>query len=328
MNQTATIHKMNELARKGKKFLFVIDYKTENSFVAPLNELNQHNILFDVEGHKNYSDSRLYPEEFYFKKKPVNFERYQQAFELAKKNIVDGNTYLLNLTFPTRIETDLSLRDIFHISQARYKLFFKNRFVVLSPEIFVKINGNKISSYPMKGTIDAGIERARSKILSDKKELAEHATIVDLIRNDLSRVARNVQVEKYRYLEKINTNGKDLLQVSSKISGQLPHDWQNNIGQLLFSLLPAGSITGAPKKKTMEIIAACENYNRGFYTGIFGVFDGKNLNSAVMIRFFEHKDGELWYKSGGGITSKSNLHDEYNELIDKVYVPLNRKYKS
>ena len=89
-----------------------------------------------------------------------------------------------------------------------------------------------------------------------------------------------------------------------------------------FKLLPAGSISGAPKKKTVEIICKAENYKRGFYTGIFGFFDGEKLDSGVMIRYIEEQNGKLIFKSGGGVTTFSDEEKEYNEMIDKVYVPI------
>jgi para-aminobenzoate synthetase component 1 len=176
----------------------------------------------------------------------------------------------------------------------------------------------------MKGTIDASIPNAREKILNDEKELAEHTTIVDLIRNDLSIVSEYVDVEEFRFVEEISTNQKNLLQVSSRISGELPSIYHSRIGEIIFNLLPAGSISGAPKKRTVEIIKEAESYNRGYYTGVFGIFDGKNLDSAVMIRFIEKDNDRLIYKSGGGITFQSNPLLEYQELIDKVYLPINR----
>ncbi|MFZ4582019.1 MAG: chorismate-binding protein, partial [Paludibacter sp.] len=125
------------------------------------------------------------------------------------------------------------------------------------------------------------------------------------------------------YIEKLQTNKADLLQVSSEIVGTLPTDYNDRLGDLIMSLLPAGSICGAPKPKTLEIIEKTENYNRGFYTGIFGFFDGKSVDSAVMIRFIEQQDNAFVFKSGGGITSQSNVQKEYDELIQKVYVPIN-----
>ena len=174
----------------------------------------------------------------------------------------------------------------------------------------------------MKGTIDADIFNAREKILSNKKEMAEHIMIVDLMRNDLSMVGNTIRVEKFRYIDKIEAGDKELFQVSSKITAKLPSDWRENLGDILDKILPAGSITGTPKKSTINIIESIEDYNREFYTGVFGIFDGDNLYSAVMIRFIEKESNRLYYKSGGGITIDSSLESEYNELLDKIYLPI------
>lgn len=174
----------------------------------------------------------------------------------------------------------------------------------------------------MKGTIDASLPDAYRLLMNDVKESAEHATIVDLIRNDLSMVAEQVTVTRYRYCDCLETNKGPILQTSSEICGVLPEDYCSHIGDIVFKLLPAGSITGAPKPKTMDIIAEAENYNRGFYTGVMGYFDGENLDSAVMIRFVEQEDGRFYFKAGGGITSKSSLESEYNEMKQKIYVPI------
>ena len=226
-------------------------------------------------------------------------------------------------------------------------------FVCFSPETFVRIKGGRIYSYPMKGTLDASLPNAEKQLMEDRKEAAEHATIVDLIRNDLSRVAENVRVDKYRYIDVLHTNKGDILQTSSEISGRLPEDYPHHLGKILDAQLPAGSITGAPKDKTMQIIQEAEGYDRGFYTGIMGIYDQGELNSAVMIRFIEEEtspvdfeaDGEknfnasegkgdeasegkrdeasrkLYFKAGGGITSKSDCRREYEEVIQKIYLP-------
>lgn len=233
-----------------------------------------------------------------------------------------GNTYLLNLTFPTEITVNANLLAIFSASQAPFKLYFKGQFITFSPERFVKIQDNVIKTYPMKGTIDATIPQARAKILNDIKEQAEHTMVVDLLRNDLSIIAKGVRVNQFRYINQINAGHKELLQVSSEITGILPSDWHCHIGDILLALLPAGSISGTPKKKTIEIIHSIENYERGFFTGIFGYFDGKQLDSAVMIRFIERQGQNLIYKSGGGITIDSQAEKEYQEMLDKVYIPI------
>ena len=91
---------------------------------------------------------------------------------------------------------------------------------------------------------------------------------------------------------------------------------------MLAKLLPAGSISGAPKVKTVEVIQQAEQGKRGYYTGVFGYFDGENLDSAVAIRYIEQINGQFWFRSGGGITAKSQLKEEYQELLEKVYVPI------
>lgn len=195
------------------------------------------------------------------------------------------------------------------------------QFVCFSPESFVRIKNGKIYSYPMKGTLDASLPNAEEVLMNDEKEAAEHATIVDLIRNDLSRVAERVRVDRYRYIDVLHTNKGDILQTSSEISGKLPSDYHNRIGDILAAMLPAGSITGAPKDKTVQIIHEAEGYDRGYYTGIMGIYDNGMLNSAVMIRFME-KDGEgIFFKAGGGITSKSDCRKEFEEVLQKVYLP-------
>jgi para-aminobenzoate synthetase component I len=86
--------------------------------------------------------------------------------------------------------------------------------------------------------------------------------------------------------------------------------------------LPAGSISGAPKKRTVEMIKEAETFDRGFFTGIFGVFNGNSMDTAVIIRFLENTDQGLFYKSGGGITVNSIAKEEYQEMIQKIYVPI------
>jgi para-aminobenzoate synthetase component 1 len=243
-----------------------------------------------------------------FQSEPVKFSRYAEAFRIVIDNARAGKTYLTNLTFPSKLTTNLSLQHIYHLSQAKYKLLYKNDFVVFSPETFVRINQGKIYSFPMKGTIDADLPGAKDLLLNDEKEMAEHITIVDLIRNDLSIHANDVRVEKFRYIDTLVTNRKKLLQVSSMISGSLPDNYHSKLGEIIFSMLPAGSVSGAPKEETLRIIR-------------MGYFDGRDFDSAVMIRFIEQQDEGMIYRSGGGITFMSDPEKEYQELIDKVYVP-------
>ena len=380
------IDKINRLASQDEPFLFVINYQGDKAFIRLLSDINPEECLFDFEGRGNFSHAwkETLKEEILKKEtseeeisettwqiEPPLYEDYKRSFNIVKSNIMAGNSYLTNLTCWVPVSCNLSLEEIFHRAKGKYKLLLRRKrtqaedkahlkeenieenltpFVCFSPETFVRIKGGRIYSYPMKGTLDASLPNAEKLLMEDRKEAAEHATIVDLIRNDLSRVAEDVRVDKYRYIDVLHTNKGDILQTSSEISGRLPEDYPHHLGEILDAQLPAGSITGAPKDKTMQIIQEAEGYDRGFYTGIMGIYDQGELNSAVMIRFIEEEtspvdfetDGEknfkakegkasegkepkanrkLYFKAGGGITSKSDCRKEYEEVIQKIYLP-------
>ena len=234
---------MSELGSRGIPFLFVIDFEMKQPFAIPLHEIDPGEIRYEVNGFSNFEkkapDSS---KELTFTIHPVSFERYREAFNLVRKNILHGNSFLLNLTMPSRLDTNFGMIDIFERSRAKYKLWFKDHFVVYSPETYVKISDGRISSFPMKGTIDAALPDAKTKLLKNKKELAEHFTIVDLIRNDLSMVAKNVRVDRFQYIDHLKTNRKELLQMSSEISGELPKNYRHHLGDIIFRMLPAGSM--------------------------------------------------------------------------------------
>lgn len=313
--------KLNALGREKRPFFFVVDYKLEQFYIQPLDALDD-DIIYAFSENKN-DIKNLTCKVFPWQKTFPSSERYIQKIEAVQEEIRSGNTYLLNLTAPTKIVLNTDLRTVYDVANAPFKLYFKDRFVCFSPERFIKICENKIFTYPMKGTIDASLPHAKETILNDEKEKAEHVMVVDLLRNDLSIVAKNVRVDRFRYVEEIQAGDKTLLQVSSQISGVLESSWHEGIGTLLTSMLPAGSISGTPKRKSVEIIERIEGYERGFFTGVFGVYDGECLDSAVMIRFLEKTaNGEYVFKSGGGITLLSDAQKEYEELCDKVYIPL------
>lgn len=375
------IDKINQLASQDEPFLFVINYQGDKAFIRLLSDINPEECLFDFEGRGNLSHvwketlkeetSEKEISETTWQIDPPLYEDYERSFNIVKSNIMAGNSYLTNLTCRVPVSCNLPLEEIFHRAKGKYKLLLRRKrtqaedkahlkeenieenltpFVCFSPETFVRIKGGRIYSYPMKGTLDASLPNAEKQLMEDRKEAAEHATIVDLIRNDLSRVAENVRVDKYRYIDVLHTNKGNILQTSSEISGRLPEDYRQHLGEILDAQLPAGSITGAPKDKTMQIIQEAEGYDRGFYTGIMGIYDQGELNSAVMIRFIEEEtspvdfetDGEknfkakegkasegkepkasrkLYFKAGGGITSKSDCRKEYEEVIQKIYLP-------
>lgn len=323
---------MNESGRTKTPFLFAVNFEMSEGFFIE-NPLRQTGVLFDVNGITNAEEASN-PEQvsninresnravdFSFIRYPENFKTYEKRFRRAMKALRAGETFLLNLTIKTPIETSLSLREIFERSFAKYRLYLPEKFVCFSPERFVKIRDGKIFSHPMKGTIDASLPNAAERLLNDRKEAVEHETIVKLTRDDLGRVATEVKVNRFRYIDRLKTSNGTILQTSSEVEGTLPTNYMQNLGTLFFKLLPAGSIAGTPREATLRVIRACEQQPRGFYSGVVGYFDGANLDSGVLIRFIEKENGKMYFRSGGGITIDSQCESEYLEAVQKVYLP-------
>ena len=314
--------KISDFAVNQTPFFFLVDFELKKPVLCTLDQAAAMGYLFEIKGFRNFDQKKLGDHFSNIEIDPVSREKYSKAYDRVTNEIYKGNTFLLNLTFPSRIKTDTSLENIFHQAKAPYKLFSQDTFVVYSPECFVKIKDGYVYSYPMKGTIDANLPDAENLLEKNQKEINEHNTIVDLIRNDLSKIAKKVTVTRFRYLDKIKTQKNEIFHTSSEIRGKLPKNWKENLGDILINLMPAGSICGAPKDKTVNIIQKVEGIERGYYTGVFGYFDGEVLESAVNIRYLEQKEEKLWYRSGGGITFLSNEEEEYKELIEKIYVPV------
>ncbi|MCV6608081.1 MAG: aminodeoxychorismate synthase component I, partial [Campylobacterales bacterium] len=302
------VRTLNELGKKGEPFFFLISFDKKNFYASSLKDLDS-DISFQLNSFKKREKTAL-------EKFPISFDDYQKKFLDLQEHIIKGNTYLANLCCKSEIKTDRSLEEVYKNSNGKYKLLFKDKFVCFSPETFIKIEDNQIQTFPMKGTINKNVPNGKSKILEDEKELTEHVMVVDLLRNDLSMVSEKVRVEKFRYVEEV----ADLLQVSSKIVGDLSPKWEESIGDIFDKLLPAGSITGTPKKKCVEILESIEGFDRGFFTGVFGVYENGKLDSGVLIRFIEKENGKLFFKSGCGITESSIANKEYQEMKDKINV--------
>lgn len=310
---------MDEMGKSNNPFLFFVDYKAESGWIGTPSEAQALGLKYEIGSNKIAAKSDSKPK---FNKIPISELSYLEKFNQVQKAIQRGDSFLINLTAPTQIESNLTIDEIYAIAQARYKLLVPNFFTVFSPECFIQIEANKIKSFPMKGTLAVANDSRPENLVNDVKEQAEHATIVDLIRNDLSQVAFPIQVEKYKFVDLVKTHEGDLWQMSSLISGELLDEYKGYFGKILRQLLPAGSISGAPKSSTLKIIEEVEAYSRGFYTGIMGLFDGNLFDSGVMIRYIETTENTMTYKSGGGITVFSDAKKEYQELIQKVYLPI------
>ncbi len=323
MHQFQTIfNQVNSYAAKHEPFLLLVDFDINKPILFTLSDLADENIFIEFPTYSNCKKNKPSNEAIDLQAQAVSKEIYAKQFDIVQQNLQYGNSFLTNLTLQTPVQLDASLQKVFETAQAKYKILFKNEWVCFSPETFIQIVQNEIYTFPMKGTIDANLPNAIERLLADEKEKAEHYTIVDLLRNDISSVASQVKVEKFRYIDTIKTVHGELVQTSSKISGKLPNNFRENLAETIFKLLPAGSISGAPKKKTVSIIHEAEDYERGYYTGVAFLFDGHNIDSCVLIRFIEKVNDGFVYKSGGGITINSQCEDEYNELIQKIYVPV------
>ena len=208
------IDRINLLAREGDPFLFVINYRGDDAFIRKLADIDPRECLYDFEGTGNVEETtaRALPSSVTWEVDAPQYDDYSRSLNIVKSNILAGNSYLANLTCKVPVRCNLSLHDIFLHAKGKYKLLLigeksrGRRFVCFSPESFLKIHDGRIFSYPMKGTLDASIPNAVDILMADRKEAAEHATIVDLIRNDLSRVATQVRVDRYRYIDVLHTN--------------------------------------------------------------------------------------------------------------------------
>lgn len=314
---------MNEFGNLRKPFVFAIDYNMQQCLFFD-DPLNCKEVSWATEGANNVNTS-VY--------KKVNtprieiihaptFEEYAQKFDVVQHGLTHGDSFLTNLTVGVEVNCNLSFDEIFSLCEAKYKFLIPDEFVCFSPERFIRIMHDHIYAYPMKGTIDASLADAENLLFNDYKEKCEHNTIVDLLRNDLSMVSDNVRVNRFRYVDRIKTQSGEILQTSSEIVGDLTTDWHSKIGDIICKLLPAGSICGAPKPATVKLIASAEQSPRGWYTGVWGYYDGRSLDTAVMIRCIANEDGKLYFHSGGGITVNSCAEDEYNEVLQKIYLPI------
>jgi para-aminobenzoate synthetase component 1 len=314
---------MDRLGARGRPFVFAFDFEKTEALIVP-DPFASDELHFNVRGRGNAPPrpSPAAPGTGTLSPSPMSYAEYSGRFGVVRRGLLRGDSYLVNLTARTPVGCGTDLAGIYRGAGAMYRLYVPGRFACFSPEIFVRVENGEISTYPMKGTIDASVPDAESRILADPKETAEHATVVDLLRNDLSMFARGVHVRRWRYVDRIRAREREILQVSSEVRGSLPSGWRGRLGEIMLGLTPAGSCSGAPKESTLRIIREAEGIPRGYYTGVFGLFDGESLDTGVLIRFVEEEGGRLYFRSGGGITAMSRPEDEYRELLEKICLPL------
>lgn len=259
----------------------------------------------------------------------ISWEQYNDAIEKIKRHIREGDTYQVNYTFRLRskFEGDAFrfFTRLYHAQQTRYAAFIdlgRYKICSVSPEIFMSLNGKTILSKPMKGTILRGFTNLQDQknaewLYDSEKNRAENVMIVDMIRNDIGRVAQNgtVRVPKLFEIEKYPT----VHQMTSTVTA----DTSAPVSEILQTMFPCASITGAPKVKTMEIIRELEPDSRGVYTGSIGyIAPGRKLQFNVAIRtvVLDAWQGTAEYGVGGGITWGSESRSEYAECAAKARI--------
>ena len=258
----------------------------------------------------------------------IDFDEYKKSLINIKDYIAQGDTYQVNYTYDYKIHIQAKEEDLYSYilnnQKTKYNAFIKNKYETIlsfSPELFFEIENNIIKTKPMKGTIKRGATQKQDKeninfLKNDVKNRAENIMIVDLIRNDLGRIAKfdTVKAEKLFEIETYQT----LHQMVSEITAEIAEN--KTMFDIFKAIFPCGSITGAPKIRTMELIDKLEKGKRDVYCGAIGYFSPQKTLFSVPIRILQKSGNEKNYKCrvGGAIVWDSDILDEWEETITKI----------
>jgi anthranilate synthase component 1 len=261
-----------------------------------------------------------------------NKKSYCDMVEQAKKYIYEGDIFQVVLSNRLEAEAQGSLLDTYRVlrttNPSPYMFYFSGSDIEVagaSPETLVKLKDDTLYTFPLAGTRPRGESddedlRLEKELLSDPKELAEHNMLVDLGRNDIGKISKfgSVCVEKYLSVERFSR----VMHIGSTVHGILRED--KTALDAVAAILPAGTLSGAPKLRACQIIDELENNKRGIYGGAIGYIDFTgNMDTCIAIRIAYKKDGRLFVRSGAGIVADSVPEKEYQECIDKAYAVVN-----
>ena len=254
-------------------------------------------------------------------------KEYCQIVERAKQYIKEGDIFQVVLSNPMRAKAEGSLFDTYRVLRATnpspYMFYFSSDDIEIagaSPETLVKLDQGKLSTFPLAGTRPRGKDREEdmaleAELLKDEKELAEHNMLVDLGRNDIGKISKigTVQVEKYLDVERYSC----VMHLGSTVIGQIRDD--KDAVNAVDAILPAGTLSGAPKFRACQIIDELEKSKRGIYGGAIGYMDFTgNLDVCIAIRLVYKKNGEICIRSGAGIVADSVPEKEFMECKNKA----------
>ena len=254
-------------------------------------------------------------------------EQFEQMVKKVKEWIREGNISQVVLSNPMKAKAKGSLFDSYctlrALNPSPYMFYFSNDCVEIagaSPETLVKLEDNTLMTFPLAGTRKRGEtkeedERLERELLADEKERAEHNMLVDLEKNDLEKISESGTVLLERYMEVVKYS--HVMHISSKISGKLKKEKQ--VLDIVDAVLPAGTLSGTPKRKACEIIEQLEGEKRGIYGGAIGYFDfAGNADLCIAIRLIYKKDGIVCVQSGAGIVEDSIPENEFWECKNKA----------
>ena len=258
----------------------------------------------------------------------ISREEYFEKIAYIKEQIRKGITYEVNYTYPSSLKTNASEIDLYNYllqnQRTPYNAFLQNKYettLSFSPELFFTLSGNKIRTKPMKGTVKRGNDseedaKLKEFLFNDLKNRTENIMIVDLLRNDLGRISKPGTVRADKMFE-IETH-KTLFQMTSEISSELRNDV--TLYDIFEAIYPCGSITGAPKISTMQIINETEPKSRGVYCGAIGYLHQNEVVFSVPIRILQKLNSEPTYRydAGSAITWNSTAENEWEETMTKA----------
>lgn len=259
-------------------------------------------------------------------------EQYCNMVVKAKEYVKEGDIFQVVLSNKIEAEIEGSILDAYRVLRSTnpspYMFYFYSNDIEISgasPETLVKLENNKLYTFPLAGTRKRGKDEEEDlelekELLADEKELAEHNMLVDLGRNDIGKISEinSVKVDKYMSIEKFS----HVMHIGSTVSGTLRSD--KDALDAIDSILPAGTLSGAPKLRACEIINELEGNKRGIYGGAIGYIDFTgNLDMCISIRLAFAKNGKVFVRSGAGIVADSVPENEYEECINKSKAVIN-----
>lgn len=314
-----------------QKIILIVNAKVNNL------EVNYHKAEMEL---KRMADLIINGEAKYYEKLKVNSD-YKEYFSKdeycdmvvkAKEYIKEGDIFQVVLSNRIEAEIEGSILDCYRVlrttNPSPYMFYFYSNDIEIagaSPETLVKLENNRLYTFPLAGTRKRGKSEEEDyeiqrELLKDEKELAEHNMLVDLGRNDIGKISEigTVKVEKYMSIEKFS----HVMHIGSTVTGKIRYDKDSL--DAIDSILPAGTLSGAPKIRACEIINELEGNKRGIYGGAIGYIDFTgNLDMCISIRLAFAKNGKVFIRSGAGIVADSIPENEYEECINKAKAVIN-----